>query len=99
MNIEYAFVGWCRDSEKNQDKVWVAINLDHSRYVILWGRRGKKLQHKIFSTFDSSQSLPQLISSKEKKGYTEISVSKLNTVYPEFQDDLEKTTVWALLTV
>jgi hypothetical protein len=37
-----------------------------------------------------------LIRSKESK-YAKIPQDKLNEVYPEFQEDLEKTTAWALL--
>ena len=38
-----------------------------------------------------------LIDKKRAKGYTRVDRNHLDTVYPEFQDDLEKTAVWALL--
>lgn len=36
-----------------------------------------------------------LIKKKEDKGYSKINKSKLDTVYPEFESDLEKTAFWA----
>ena len=39
----------------------------------------------------------KLIREKTQKGYNQIGNYELETVYPEFQNDLEKTTMWALL--
>jgi predicted DNA-binding WGR domain protein len=92
------WVGWCNDG--NHDKVWMIVRLsgDHhaGRYATVWGRRGKKLQSKIHD-YLTARERSNLIDSKEAKGYRQIPEKELNTVYPEFQDDLEKTTVWALL--
>jgi hypothetical protein len=34
---------------------------------------------------------------KENKGYVNIPKSRLDEVYPNFQTDLEKTAMWAML--
>jgi hypothetical protein len=34
---------------------------------------------------------------KESKGYKNIPKSDLDKIYPEFQTDLEKTAMWAML--
>jgi hypothetical protein len=41
--------------------------------------------------------MERLIHSKDAKGYREIPEDKLNEVYPEFEQDLEKTAFWATL--
>jgi predicted DNA-binding WGR domain protein len=105
MQIDYRYIGWCR--EDNHDKVWAAIMLQcdeecrrygygQAKWVTVWGRRGKKLQHKVFENDISA--LDRVVESKHRKGYTGVNRSELDRVYPEFQEDLEKTTVWALLT-
>jgi hypothetical protein len=53
--MDYRFIGWC--CEDMHDKVWIAIMLrsdesckygyGRARWVTVWGRRGKKLQHKV----------------------------------------------------
>jgi len=90
--IEYKFIGWCK--EDNHDKVWGVIDIGNHRCVTFWGRRGKKLQTKI-SAFDYS--VHRLIATKINKGYIRIDKSQLERVYPEFEDDLEKTAVMAIL--
>ena len=64
------------------------------KVLIFWGRRGKKLQTKIDR---EGWDLDKLIREKSEKGYKIIGNYELETVYPEFQNDLEKTTMWALL--
>jgi len=101
--MEYEFIGWCRDEEKNQDKVWIVIDLSadtinwsHTRtYATVWGRRGKKLQHKIVHA--SGYDMDILIRRKRDKGYNRVIKSDLDRVYPEFEQDLEQTAVWAML--
>jgi hypothetical protein len=104
MDINYKFIGWCHD--KDHDKVWAAIIIGQSlefqkygwgqlKWVTVWGRRGKKLQHKIFE--GSEFELDRIVDSKASKGYRSVSRNDLDLVYPEFQTDLEQTTVWALL--
>lgn len=98
--MNYDFIGWCR--EGTSDKVWVCIKLDGDKwggsYATVWGRRGRKLQHKIID-HSSSWDMEKLVDSKERKGYRKIDPERLAEVYPEFEEDLQKTTVWALLSV
>ncbi len=98
--MTYNFIGWCR--EGNSDKVWVCIQLDGDQwggsFVTVWGRRGKKLQHKVID-HSSTWDMEKLVNSKHKKGYSKIDKENLDKVYPEFEEDLQKTTVWALLSV
>ena len=95
--IDYKFIGWCGDGV--HDKVWVCIQLSHDhwrgKYLTIWGRRGKSLQSKVIDDV-SDRDIGNLIRSKERK-YAEIPQDKLHEVYPEFQQDLEKTTAWTLL--
>jgi predicted DNA-binding WGR domain protein len=109
--MKYEFIGWCRDEEKNQDKVWICIHLSGSRmnpmdynhltwgaqgkYLTVWGRRGKKLQHKVVEAV--GYEMLKLINAKRSKGYALVDKTELDLVYPEFQEDLEKTAAWGLL--
>jgi predicted DNA-binding WGR domain protein len=100
--MEYTFIGWCRDEEANTDKVWGIIKLSGDRwegnYVSFWGRRGKKLQTKLH-TDETTWSMERLAEKKETKGYKRIDRRSLDSVYPEFQSDLEQTAFWASLSV
>jgi predicted DNA-binding WGR domain protein len=105
MDINFKFIGWCK--EDNHDKVWAAIMLSCShgkpnpwsdvKYVAVWGKRGKKLQHKVIQS--QYRDLDKLVHEKERKGYNRVSKHKLEQVYPEFENDLQSTAVWAMLTV
>jgi len=104
-NLNYAFIGWCRDVEANSDKVWGAICLreptasyrSDGKYVTFWGRRGKKLQTKIVE--GSLWDVHKPFLKKLDKGYKEVDSRKLNEVYPEFEEDLSKTAFWAMFKV
>lgn len=102
MSIEYKFIGWCKDEKENHDKVWGVIKLTGSEwdgnYVSFWGRRGKKLQTKMHKD-EVEWHIEDLADKKERKGYKKIDRNQLNDVYPEFQEDLEKTAFWALFKV
>ena len=97
MTINYKYIGWCRVD--NSDKVWACIQLSgdrwYGKYLTVWGRRGKQLQSKIIDVSD--RDIGNLIRSKNSKGYRKIPQDKLNEVYPEFEQDLEKTAFWATL--
>ena len=100
--MKYEHIGWCR--EGTSDKVWGAICLDHSgssyndnAYVTFWGRRGKKLQTKIVK--GNNWTINEMFLKKQDKGYRSVELDELNEVYPEFQQDLEKTAFWATLRV
>ena len=100
--MEYTFIGWCRDPKENHDKVWGIIKLNgddwNGNYVSFWGRRGKKLQTKLHKE-EVLWGMERLIEKKENKGYKRIARNELDTVYPEFQEDLEKTAVWSMFKV
>jgi len=98
--LSFEFVGWCKEDE--HDKVWVAVVLrkgenrwSDMKYATFWGRRGKKLQHKIFT--GTQWDLEKTVRSKVNKGYISIDQQKLDEVYPDFERDLQKTAVWAML--
>lgn len=91
--MNFQWVGWCR--EDNHDKVWALMPLTDGRYATVWGRRGKTLQSKIQAGWQSDRD--KAVRSKRNKGYQQISLSQLETVYPEFQQDLEQTAVWVIL--
>jgi hypothetical protein len=91
---------WCK--EGTHDKVWGIIELqqpqsyyDNGKYVTFWGRRGAKLQTKVWE--GRSDVADELTRKKKNKGYDEIDQRFLDEVYPEFQVDLEKTELWAKL--
>ena len=97
---------WCQ--EDKHDKVWGIILLQEdvpvskgawpfrtNKYVTFWGRRGAKLQTKMWDGTDYEAD--QLARKKTNKGYNEIDQDFLNEVYPEFQQDLEKSEFWAVL--
>ena len=105
--MNYHWIGHCK--EGTSDKVWGLIRLDgadddlqygfrRNNYVAFWGRRGKKLQTKIHHDIDSYDA-DKLCDKKESGGYKTIDLNHLEKVYPEFEEDLQKTTVWALLSV
>ena len=95
--MNYKFIGW--NNHDGADKVWGVIYIEdrtgiRPKVLIFWGRRGKKLQTKMDR---EGWDLDKLIREKSEKGYNHIGNYELETVYPEFQNDLEKTTMWALL--
>lgn len=91
---------WCK--EGTHDKVWGMIQLEKpesyyhtGKYLTFWGRRGAKLQTKLSEC--KSYEADTLVRKKLNKGYDEIDQRYLDEVYPEFQSDLEKTELWAML--
>lgn len=97
--MKFKFIGHCVDAKENHDKVWGVIFLDdcdtyQAKCLTFWGRRGKKLQTLVSV---DNWDMTKLIRSKESKGYNEVNENRLNEVYPEFQADLEKTAMWAIL--
>jgi hypothetical protein len=107
--MKYKHIAWCKDEKTNADKVWGIIELQTSsappndyysnhndgKFVTFWGRRGKKLQTKIWE--GSNWNLHVMFQKKQNKGYQSVDLDELSTVYPEFQQDLEKTAFWATL--
>jgi hypothetical protein len=67
-----------------------------NKYVTFWGRRSKKLQTKIWDGYpcDAQGELVKKI----QKGYRVASSKKhVNSIYPEFKQDLEKIASWSTL--
>ena len=97
MKINYRYIGWCSADE--HDKVWVCIKLSgdrwYGKYLTVWGRRGKTLQSKVVDC--AAQDMSKLIRTKDAKGYRETPEDKLDEVYPEFEQDLERTAAWGML--
>jgi len=105
--MNYHWIGHCK--EGNSDKVWGLIRLTGeddnlqfgfrtNNYVAFWGRRGKKLQTKIHESIDRYDA-DRLCDKKKDRGYNTINPNRLDEVYPEFENDLQATAVWALLSV
>ena len=69
---------------------------NENKYVTFWGRRGRRLQTKV--SVEHHYYVEVIIDKKKDKGYVQVDRNHLDTVYPEFQADLEKTAVWAVLT-
>jgi hypothetical protein len=107
--MKYEHIAWCK--EGTADKVWGVIELTEAtpttltrygyrdgtngKFVTFWGRRGAKLQTKTWQ--GSNWDAISMFQKKQNKGYRAIEIDELNTVYPEFQQDLEKTAFWATL--
>ena len=47
----------------------------------------------------SSYDAEKMFDKKLKKGYESVDKRRLDEVYPEFEQDLEKTAIWAMLGV
>ena len=93
--MKFDHIGWCK--QDNHDKVWGIIRLHNNNCVTFWGRRGAKLQTKmVTATWYEAE---EMFHKKRNKGYKEIKEWELDEVYPEFRQDLEKTAVWAMLSV
>jgi len=92
--MKYEHIGWCK--EGTHDKVWGIIRLGSNERISFWGRRGAKLQTK-YLLGTSAWEADDMFRKKIRKGYKEILEYELDDVYPEFQQDLEKTAVWAML--
>lgn len=106
--MNYHWIGHCK--EGNSDKIWGMICLNGNgheaannpwtsyKYVSFWGRRGKKLQTKTYEYLTHYEA-NKLCDKKQDNGYNTINTTRLDEVYPEFEQDLETTTVWAMLKV
>jgi len=103
INFNYKFIGW--STEDGSDKVWGVIYLEQppeTKYysysnvkcVTFWGKRGKKFQSKLSH---DDYNMKKLIQSKIDKGYKSVTISHLNDVYPEFEKDLNKLSLWSTL--
>ena len=103
--IKFKYIGWC--SEEGHDKVWTSFRVENTWYCA-WGRRGKRLlfkNHGKASTYnpDYNQKLEKLRADKEKgksdgsSRYKEVDSFLLFTVFPDFQEQVEKELFMATL--
>ena len=101
----YVFIGWLKEGQS--DKVWGVIELSRGeKYLTFWGRRGNKYQTKVVDSGKPSppfyswrgNELDKKISEKLEKGYRLVQKSELEKVYPEFEQDLQQTTFWTMMT-
>ena len=84
MNVYWA--GWY--NKDKSDKIWGILKVG-SAYYNFWCRRGSKMQFK--RTDDLAYT------HKRRKGYTEISSSTLEDIYPGFFDEAQNNLVFALM--
>ena len=110
MDFSNSMIGWYH--KDNSDKIWGAVLIKTTGtrpgfwanspevigvWMIFWGRRGRALQTKLTEPMTSRDMHHDHFKKKLDKGYQRVARNKLDQVYPEFQDDLEKTTMWAQL--
>ena len=106
MSIENEFGAICWCNEDNHDKIWGYFYrpTPESQYrhwnnrdrncCIFWARRGKAMQ---FKSDITSIDLENLVRSKRKKGYVEISQPKLFEIWPTFIQEAEAKLMWDVL--
>jgi hypothetical protein len=109
MDFANSMIGWYH--KDNSDKIWGAIlvkpmplplllqeySYTYGVWMIFWGRRGRALQTKLTIPMTDRDMHQDHFQKKLDKGYERVARNKLDQVYPEFQDDLEKTTMWTML--
>jgi hypothetical protein len=113
--MRYAHIGWCQEGTHDKVWGVICLEetvrpcltdwdieeekSTPGKYLVFWGRRGKKLQTKLahHHRLWLDDAVEEMFFFKLKKGYKQIDKSKLDTVYPEFEQDLEKTAIWAIL--
>lgn len=96
-NYVEQWVGWVQDEENNHDKVWGIRYLGssneyyRSHFLVFWGRRGKRLQKKVqqFSLHEATSLINKKAKgARNKPPYIRIPNDDLNSVYPEFEREL-----------
>jgi hypothetical protein len=80
------WTGWFKDG--NSDKIWGILKVGDT-YYNFWCRRGAKMQ---FKAIDYPK-----YGHKQKKGYVEITDSRLEEIYPGFFDEAQSNLVFALM--
>ena len=109
MDFTNSMICWYR--KDNSDKIWGAVLVNpmplplllqeysyvYGVWMIFWGRRGRALQTKLTEPMTDRDMEHDHFQKKLDKGYRRVARNKLDQVYPEFQTDLERTTMWAQL--
>ena len=80
------WTGWYKDN--TSDKIWGILKVGDA-YYNFWCRRGAKMQ---FKAIDYPK-----YGHKQKKGYVEITDSRLEQIYPGFFDEAQSNLVFALM--
>ena len=88
---EFKYIGWCHES--NHDKIWAAVEID-GKYFAVWGRRGKALTFKRHSWFST---LLKVKLSKSKKGYNEVTTDNIDSIFPDFELEVQKQLMFAMM--
>ncbi len=85
MDIDFHFIGW--QHQDNHDKCWVAFKAG-SQWFCAWGRRGAKLQFKVYGKdrWGIPTSLRNLTWKKQEKGYKPVEKLQLFVAFPDFED-------------
>ena len=99
MDIDFKFIGWVNETEPNgskHDKVWTAFRIGNDYYAA-WGARGKKLNFKHYGAGFLAGSEQSSVMRQKKKKYKVVDNFLLFTVFPTFQEDVEKHLVFATL--
>jgi hypothetical protein len=93
--IEFLYIGWCKQLKKGvqSDKVWTAFKVG-DKYYAGWGARGKSIR---FKKHLSEHELMRVQRSKERE-YNEVDSFQLFTIFPYFENDVEKYLAYNILT-
>lgn len=93
---------WCYNPVVNHDKVYGCFLAENACptqtrwqsphvFITVWGRRGKKMQHKVEEFADKSKFWNKCDEKQsEKKGYEPIAESTLRPIEQEIVTDMEK---------
>ena len=80
------WAGWYKLG--TSDKIWGILQVGES-YYNFWCRRGAKMQFKKTDDLKYNH--------KKRKGYTEITSSTLEEIYPGFFDEAQSNLVFAIM--
>ena len=81
------WAGWF--VEGTSDKIWGVLKSENNSYYNFWCRRGAKMQFKHTHTNKYIH--------KSDKGYKEITLAKLEEIYPGFTDEVQMQLTFSLL--
>lgn len=100
MNVKLVWGGWCQ--EGTSDKVWGVIQRRDSdgqtklgdKVYVFWGARGRTMK---FKNDIWSWELESITRKKHRKGYFQISYSKLLAIWPNFEETLNQRLTFHIL--
>lgn len=103
------YFGWYSNPAENSDKVWGFCEVEGKIYNF-WGKRNGSLQFKRHHNIEyqtwygpriwekAEADCRDLASAKSKKGYKEIAVSNIESVYADFHKEFKKQLATARMT-